>query len=136
MKRVLSVLAVALLVAGIGYKVSQDPFFERYKSPLSGEIRTTSEPVAPAVATGFFSALCARNSEYLAANMGGSLTSTEEELDAYFVGSTTQCFGFRYLGALTSPAGYQQYIAVLEYGPDGETWYVATVEDGLVIGLE
>ena len=98
---------------------------------------STGNTVGPSVATGFFSALCARNVEYLAANMGGALTSTEEELTVYFSGLSSQCHGYRYLGSLVSPSGYQQFIAVLSYGPDGETWYVMTADaDGLAIGLE
>ena len=133
MKRVLSILAAVLVVAGIGYKISQDPALAQYTPPTP---RATASPVAPVVANDFFSAFCSHDSAYLAANTGGVLTSTEEELDMFFAQTTMQCIGFRYLGSLTPTPGTQQYVYVIDTGTTGEVWFVLSVVDGVAVDLE
>ena len=131
MKRVLSVLAVVLVVAFIGYRISQDPALTPYTAPTP-----RVSVVAPVVANDFFSAFCSHDSAYLAANTGGVLTSTEEELDMFFAQTTMQCIGFRYLGSLTPTPGTQQYVYVIDTGTTGEVWFVLSVVDGVAVDLE
>jgi hypothetical protein len=137
MKRILSVLAAVALVAAVGFKVSQDPFFQRYE-PRDTTVSPSNTPslVAPVVANDFFSALCSHDAAYLAANTGGVLAMPEEELAAYFSTLTMQCYAFRYLGSLTPTAGTTQFVYVMDYGADGELWYVLSVIDGIAVDLE
>ena len=131
MKRVLSILAAVIVVALIGYRISQDPALTPYTPPAP-----RVSLVAPTVANDFFAAFCSHDSAYLAANTGGVLTSTEEELDMFFAQTTMQCVGFRYLGSLTPTPGTQQYVYVIDAGVDGEVWFVLSVVDGVAVDLE
>lgn len=119
MKRVLSVFVLALVVA-------------------CGTPAPKTDLVAPTVANDFFNALCTKDAHYLANNVGGSLAgATEEYLTSYFAGMTKQCTGYRYLGSLQySPNTGTQYVYVMSFGPDGEMWYVLTVQDGVATSLE
>lgn len=117
MKKALSVLVLALIVAC-----------------------APAEPkslVAPTVANDFFAALCAEDAAYLSTHVGGALAGvTEEYLRDYFAGMTKKCTGYRYLGSLTPTPGTDQYVFVMSWGPDGELWYVLTVQDGVVVNIE
>jgi hypothetical protein len=135
MKKALSVLVVIVVVALIGFKVSQDPFFQRYE-PSAVPPQANTGLVAPVVAQSFFSALCSHDAAYLAANTGGVLAMPEEELAAYFSTLTMQCYAFRYLGSLTPTPGTTQYVYAMDYGADGELWYVLSVIDGIAVDLE
>jgi hypothetical protein len=99
--------------------------------------QTKADLVAPTVANDFFAALCAEDAHYLATHTGGALAGVSEEyLTDYFASMTKQCTGFRYLGSLTPEPGIEQYVFVMSWGPDGELWYVITVEDGVVVNVE
>lgn len=131
-------LLLALLIAGIGYKVSQDPFFTRFTTTVN-KAETVNVPntlVAPTVANDFFSAFCSHDAAYIAANTGGALTVSEAEMADYFAQTTMQCVGFRYLGSLTPTPGTQQYVYVIDAGVDGEVWFVLSVVDGVAVDLE
>lgn len=147
MKKAFSVLAVAALVAGIGYKVAQDPWIQGNVTLMFSRVEvtdpranTTVSPantlVAPVVANDFFSAFCAGDAAYLAANTGGAIAMTEEDLASYFASRSLRCFAFRYLGSLTPTPGIQQYVYVIDAGEQGELWYVLTVEGGVAVNLE
>lgn len=127
--------ACMLIVATL---VAKDPAVQRLvaaptNTPVSA--RNTSL-VAPVVAQDFFSAFCAKDAKYLAANTGGALTMTEEDLAAYFATTTLQCHSFRYLGSLTPTPGTVQYVYVVDAGEQGELWYVLSVTDGIAVDLQ
>ena len=119
MKRVLSVLVFTLALVACA------------------PAQTKADLVAPTVANDFFAALCSQDAHYLATHTGGALVVPEEYLVSYFAGLTKKCVGYRYLGSLQySPNTGTQYVYVISWGPDGELWYVLTIQDGVATNLE
>lgn len=133
--RWLVALVACLLIAGV--LAWRDPAVQGLlPQPPTPEPTPGTSLVAPVIAQDFFAALCSRDAAYLAANTGGTLVMPEEELAAYFSTLTMQCFAFRYLGSLTPTPGTTQYVYVMDYGADGELWYVLSVIDGVAVDLQ
>lgn len=126
MKRVLSVLAVALLVVGIGYRIYNDPEIQKR---LPANVAATTNN-----ADRWATALCHRDAETLSRLSGGVMESTVEEVEGILAGFTFTCSGVRALGVVHGQGG-NEYFFALNMG-EYEVWYGLTLEDGLVVDVE
>ncbi|HEV8573112.1 MAG TPA: hypothetical protein VGR43_00240 [Dehalococcoidia bacterium] len=127
MKRIATVVAFALLVLGIGYKIYQDPEIQKRIAPSIARAPQNTQLVPPTFARDYADAFCRADAPAIAAatEIEGV---TEDEIAAYFSGDPT-CLAVRYLGQLTD-GGMRRYIFVFDF-PDGRTdWCVFSFSDG------
>lgn len=127
MKKALSAVAVALLVVGIGYKVSQDPDVQRLITPPTNtRVSTSNTLVPPTFVRDYAEAFCRADAATVAA--GTDIEGvTEEDIATYFA-SGPACLGVRYLGQLTD-SGVRRYIFVFDFEEGRTDWVVFTFND-------
>ena len=126
MKRVVSIVAVALLVVGIGFKIYNDPEVQK-RLPANVATQTNN-------ADRWATALCQRDAATLSRLSGGVIAGTVEEIEGILAGFSFTCSGSRLLGVVHGEYG-DEYFYALNMG-DYEVWYGLTLEDGLVIDVE
>lgn len=132
MKKAISVLAAVAVVALIGFKISQDPFFERFvvKPTTTVAPAPTNTLVAPSFMTTYASAFCAQDAATVAA--GTAIPDiTEEDVATYFANEGVFCINFRYLGAVNDE-GQMRYVYVLTFDMGREDWFVFTTDGEMV----
>ena len=125
MKRILSVVAVALLVLGIGYRIYNDPEVQK-RLPTNTSVSTTN------TAERWANALCSKDAETVSILSGGYVAMSVEEVTAALQGFP-DCT-VRALGVVHGQYG-DEYFFAIDMG-EFEVWYGLTVEDGLVTGVE
>lgn len=153
MKRLFSVLGVALLVAASGYLIWNDKDVQRFIAPAQERVAAcrvdgstiscpapTNTPVSPTntlvpptFARDYADAFCRADAATIAAatDIEGV---TEEAIAAYFSGDPA-CLGVRYLGQLVD-GGVRRYIFALDFEAGRVDWVVFTFNDAnMLTGL-
>ncbi len=99
----------------------------------AGIVRGTENP--PAWMAKFADAFCAKDAEFVATHLGGPLAMSPEQAASALSQRDWTCTGSRFLGAGAN-AERTFFVYVIQRSGGEEMWFVFSVEDDKVVGVD
>jgi len=134
-----AVLAAILIAFGTGaltYREANTLLTPRVAAAsLAGRTAVAGRQAPPAWIDEFARAFCSRDAAYVSAHVSGELDIGEGPIADAFSRRAWQCASSHYLGSATNTQG-QHHVFVMTGSDNEEQWFVFTVADEKVVGID
>jgi hypothetical protein len=132
---VLAVIALAFGSGALAYREAESLFVRPVRGAARPAAAVAGQQSPPAWVGEFARAFCSGDAGYVSAHVAGQLDIGEVRISDAFAHRAWQCLSSRYLGTASNTDG-DHHVFVLQGNDQQEQWYVFTVLEDKVVGLE